>query len=137
MTGLLQSSISIPAARFLSLTINGHDHSHTAERKQRKITGRLEALYVPGGLQEVVSQIQEDGEKRNNGEQNPGDDHGGDCNHSDDLEKHLKEKERCEPGVLQTATGLKGLLLLRGIPLVQRAWSLNSVQEEIFPVYLC
>lgn len=84
-----------------------------------------------------MSQIQEDGKKRNNGNKNPGDDHGSYCNDSDDLEKHLKERERCEANILQTATTLKGLLLLCGLPLVKWGWFLNSVQEEIFPLYLC
>lgn len=99
----------------MSLPTNGHAHPTT----QKKITGRLEALDVPGGLQEVASQKQEDSKKGNNGNKDPGDDNGGDCNHSDDLEKYLGQREKGEHNINQTATESKAPLLLCGLPLGQ------------------
>lgn len=87
--------------------------------KKKKITGRLQALDVPGGLQEVASQKQEDSKKGNNGNKDPGDDDGSYCNHSDDLEKYLGQKEKCEHNINQTATESKAPLLLCGLPLGQ------------------
>lgn len=64
------------------------------EKKKKKITCRLEPLDVPGGLQEVASQIQEDGEKGSDGNKDPGNDDSSDSNHSNDLEEHLRQMER-------------------------------------------
>ena len=89
----------------MSLTPNGHAHPTTQKKEEvKKITGRLKALDVPGGLQEVASQKQEDGKKWNNGNEDPGDDDGSYCNDSNDLEEYLGQKEKCEHNINQRVT---------------------------------
>lgn len=86
--------------------------SHQHQKKKKKITGRLQALDVPGGLQEVTPQKQEDNKKGNNRNEDPRDNDGSYCDHSNDLKKYLGQKEKCEHNINQRATESKAPLLL-------------------------
>lgn len=105
--------------------------------QKNKFTSRLQALDVPRSLQEVVSQKQEDNKKRKNRNKDPGDDDGSYCNHSEDLEKYLGQKEKCEHNINQRATQSKTPLLLCGLPVGQWGLFLKAEQEKLFQSYLC
>lgn len=59
----------------------------------KKCTHRLSVLDIPEGLQEVVSQKQEDREKQKNRNNDPKDTNGSHCNHSTDLRRKKKTGE--------------------------------------------
>lgn len=70
----------------LRSTLHTHTHTHFGGA----LTGGLEALDVPGGLQEVAAQEDEDEEQRQHRDDDPGDHGHGHADHPDDLEEHLR-----------------------------------------------
>ncbi len=73
------------------------------------LTGGLEALDVSGGLQEVATQVEEEEEEGEHGDEDPGDHRHRDGDHAKNLQEHLLRENKRK----QNSSNLKsGCLLL-------------------------
>lgn len=101
------------------------------------LTGGLEAFDVSGGLQEITSEVEEDEEEGQNGDEDPGDHWRRDSDHPENLQEHLLTETKkisdvkTEQSLILWVKSLlrqQRLTLLASSTCSRKGWKLTSIK---------